>query len=227
MTATRCGRPAGATPATSGRRSWARTKTCTSSSTSRTWSRSCAATTTTIWSTTRRGRHHRGSRAQAGPGRGQAVRSGCREELVAEKPTEESVADAGRRRWRSCRPSGRCASCRRCRSSSTAIRPWARYRGGIDHFTGKAGRKRWNAIAEIIGRSWDDVLKAIDDVVSTPEVDEKLSAKAAEELDEEPEGRGRRVGRRCDTDETDEDADEGSSRVRRLPTRTTTERRRR
>ena len=59
--------------------------------------------------------------------------------------------------------------------------------GGIDHFTGKAGQKRWNAIAEVIGRSWDDVLSAIDEIISTPEVDDALSAKAADELAEEPE----------------------------------------
>ncbi|EUA06790.1 hypothetical protein I553_0394 [Mycobacterium xenopi 4042] len=43
--------------------------------------------------------------------------------------------------------------------------------GGIDHFTGRAGRKRWNSIAEIIARGWDDVLAAIDGIVSTPDVD--------------------------------------------------------
>jgi hypothetical protein len=58
--------------------------------------------------------------------------------------------------------------------------------GGIDTFTGKAGQKRWNSIAEVIGRSWDDVLGAIDELVSTPEVDAEYSAKAAEELEEEP-----------------------------------------
>src|SRR5271165_1861652 len=35
--------------------------------------------------------------------------------------------------------------------------------GGIDHFTGKAGLKRWNVIAEVIGRSWDVVLGADED----------------------------------------------------------------
>ena len=56
----------------------------------------------------------------------------------------------------------------------------------IDHFTGKAGQKRWNSIAEVIGRTWDDVLGAIERIISTPEVDEALSAKAADELAEEP-----------------------------------------
>jgi hypothetical protein len=40
--------------------------------------------------------------------------------------------------------------------------------GGIDHFAGKAGAKRWNSIAEVIGRSWDDVLKSIEEIISAP-----------------------------------------------------------
>ena len=59
--------------------------------------------------------------------------------------------------------------------------------GGIDQFTGKAGHKRWNSIAAIIGRSWDDVLSAIEEIISTPDVDAEVSAKAADELAEEPE----------------------------------------
>jgi hypothetical protein len=51
--------------------------------------------------------------------------------------------------------------------------------GGIDHFTGKAGLKRWHAIADVVGRSWDDVLSAVDGIVSTPDVD-STAAKAAE-----------------------------------------------
>jgi hypothetical protein len=58
--------------------------------------------------------------------------------------------------------------------------------GGIDNFTGKAGHKRWNSIAEVIGRSWDGVLSAIEEIINTPEVDAELSAKAADELAEEP-----------------------------------------
>jgi len=54
--------------------------------------------------------------------------------------------------------------------------------GGVGHFTGKAGLKRWNTIAEIIARNWDDVLAAIDGVISTPGIDAAASAQAAEEL---------------------------------------------
>jgi hypothetical protein len=63
--------------------------------------------------------------------------------------------------------------------------------GGIEQFTGKAGLKRWNAIGDVIARSWDDVLSAVDEIVSTPDVDSALSeaaaAELAEPLEEEPE----------------------------------------
>jgi hypothetical protein len=55
---------------------------------------------------------------------------------------------------------------------------------GIDHFTGKAGLKRWHAIADVVGRSWDDVLSAVDEIVSTPDVDSAVSDAAAAELAE-------------------------------------------
>ncbi len=108
------------------------------------------------------------------------------EELVSEKPTEESV--------------NALASTLAIVSSIGAVCELAAVSkffngnpnlgtvsGGIDHFTGKAGLKRWHSIAEVIGRSWDDVLSAIDKLVTTPEVDAALSAKAADELAEEPE----------------------------------------
>src|SRR5271155_6267854 len=56
--------------------------------------------------------------------------------------------------------------------------------GGIDHFTGKAGLKRWHAIADVVGRSWDDVLGAVDEILSTPDVDTAVSDAAAAELAE-------------------------------------------
>jgi hypothetical protein len=56
--------------------------------------------------------------------------------------------------------------------------------GGIGHFTGKAGLKRWNAIAAVVARSWDDVLGAVDEIVSIPDVDTAASDAAATELAE-------------------------------------------
>jgi hypothetical protein len=106
------------------------------------------------------------------------------EELVSEKPTEESV--------------NALASALAIVSSIgsvcelTAVSKFfngnpslGTVSGGVDHFAGKVGAKRWNSIAEVIGRSWDDVLKSIEEIISAPEVDEKASAKAAGELAEE------------------------------------------
>ena len=56
--------------------------------------------------------------------------------------------------------------------------------GGIEQFTGRAGLKRWATVGEIVARGWDGVLTAIDETVTTPDVDERASAKAAAELDE-------------------------------------------
>ncbi|OBK28598.1 primosomal protein [Mycobacterium asiaticum] len=108
------------------------------------------------------------------------------EELVAEKPTEESVtALAGTLAIVS--SIGSVCELPAISKFFNGNPTLGTVSGGIDHFTGKAGQKRWNAIAEIIGRSWDDVLQAIDEIATIPEFDEKLAAKAAEELEEEVE----------------------------------------
>jgi hypothetical protein len=106
------------------------------------------------------------------------------EELVAEKPTEESV--------------NTLAAALAIVSSIGSVCELAAVSkffngnpdlgtvsGGIDHFAGKAGHKRWNSLATIIGRSWDDVLSAIEEIISTPDVDADASSKAADELAEE------------------------------------------
>jgi hypothetical protein len=56
--------------------------------------------------------------------------------------------------------------------------------GGIDAFAGRAGRKRWTEIEAVIGRSWDSVVDAIDGVVTVPDVDAAASKKAEAELAE-------------------------------------------
>jgi hypothetical protein len=56
--------------------------------------------------------------------------------------------------------------------------------GGIDAFAGRSGRKRWGEIETVIGRGWDNVVDALDGIVSTPDVDEAASEKAAAELAE-------------------------------------------
>ncbi|MGH3554534.1 MAG: protein export chaperone SatS [Mycobacterium sp.] len=83
--------------------------------------------------------------------------------------------------------------------------------GGIGHFTGKAGLKRWNAIAEVIGRSWDDVLTAVDDIVSTPDVNAAASAAAADELAEPLEEDD--LDSAADEDGSDEDRAESAAEI--------------
>ncbi|ABK67234.1 protein export chaperone SatS [Mycobacterium avium] len=120
------------------------------------------------------------------------------EELVSEKPTEESVtALAGVLAIVSSIGSVcELAAVSKFFNGNPAL---GTVSGGIEHFTGKAGAKRWHAIAEIIARGWDDVLGAIDDIATTPEVEEALSAKAEDELAEERDDE--------ETDEADEAAE--------------------
>ncbi len=108
------------------------------------------------------------------------------EELVSEKPTEESVT-ALAAALAIVSSIGSVCELPAVSKFFNGNPTLGTVSGGIDQFTGKAGQKRWNSIAEVIGRSWDDVLSAIDEVTSTPEVDAALSAKAADELAEEPE----------------------------------------
>jgi hypothetical protein len=56
--------------------------------------------------------------------------------------------------------------------------------GGIEAFGGRSGRKRWTEIEAVIGRGWDNVVDALDDIVTTPDVDEAAKAKAEAELAE-------------------------------------------
>lgn len=56
--------------------------------------------------------------------------------------------------------------------------------GGIENFSDKAGLRRWNEIGAVVEKGWDKVLDAINEVITTPEVDSDASAKAEAELDE-------------------------------------------
>lgn len=108
------------------------------------------------------------------------------EELASEKPTEESVnALAGALAIVS--SIGSVCELPAVSKFFNGNPTLGTVSGGSDQFTGRAGAKRWNAIGEVINRSWDDVLSAVDDIISIPEVDEDASAKAADELAEERE----------------------------------------
>jgi hypothetical protein len=135
------------------------------------------------------------------------------EELVSEKPTEESVA-ALASTLAIVSSVGSVCELPAVAKFFNGNPNLGTVSGGIDNFTGKAGAKRWESIAAVIGRSWDDVLSAIDDVVSTPEVDEALSAKAddelAEELDEPDDEDGEASEEPAEVAQP-EDAEEGDS----------------
>ncbi|RFD25257.1 primosomal protein [Mycobacterium uberis] len=107
------------------------------------------------------------------------------EELVAEKPTAESVTTLAATLSVVASIGSVCElpAVSKFFNSNPSL---GMVSGGIEHFTGRGGQKRWNSIAEVIGRSWDDVLNAIDKVISTPEVNAAMSAKVVDELAEEP-----------------------------------------
>jgi hypothetical protein len=56
--------------------------------------------------------------------------------------------------------------------------------GGLEAFAGRPGRKRWAEIEAVIGRGWDNVVDAIDEIVTIPDVDKAASEKAEAELAE-------------------------------------------
>jgi hypothetical protein len=105
------------------------------------------------------------------------------EELVSEKPTDESVT-ALANALAIVSSIGSVCELPAVMKFFNGNPTLGTVTGGIDHFSGKAGLKRWNVIAEVIGRSWDDVLSALDEIISTPDVDSAISDAAAAELAE-------------------------------------------
>ncbi|OBK75954.1 primosomal protein [Mycobacterium sp. 1164985.4] len=81
--------------------------------------------------------------------------------------------------------------------------------GGIDSFSGRSGRKRWGEIEAVIARAWDNVVDALDELVTTPDVDAVASEKAEAELAEpapEPE-EDEAIDEVAETDAADDDED--------------------
>ena len=129
-------------------------------------------------------------------------------ELAAEKPSEETVTQLHR--------SLAIASSIGAVCELPAISKFfngnpglGQLGGGVDAFGGRTGRKRWAEIETAIGRSWDNVIDAIDELVSTPDVDAAASKKAAEELAEDaPEPEVEEVEETDEAEETDDSDDE-------------------
>lgn len=105
------------------------------------------------------------------------------EELLAEKPTEDSVNSLART-LAVVSSLGSVCELPAVTKFFNGNPTLASVNGGIEEFSGKAGLKRWNNIAAIVGRNWEKVIAAIDEIVTTPGVDAKLAAKAADELAE-------------------------------------------
>ncbi|BDH58799.1 primosomal protein [Tsukamurella sp. PLM1] len=53
---------------------------------------------------------------------------------------------------------------------------------GTRNFEGREGAEMWHKVGELIARKWDDVVDAIEGVVSTPKVSASVTATAEEEL---------------------------------------------
>ena len=92
------------------------------------------------------------------------------QELLAEKPTEDSVATVHR-------ALAIVSSIGSVCELSTVTKFFngnpvlGSLGAGMDSFSGRSGRKRWSEIGAVIGRSWDNVVDAIDEVVTIPDVD--------------------------------------------------------
>ncbi|MDR3660408.1 MAG: primosomal protein [Mycobacterium sp.] len=104
-------------------------------------------------------------------------------ELVAEKPTDESVASL-RRTLQVVGAIGSVCDLIAVAKFFNGNPVLSTLGGGVEAYSGRAGRKRWADIEAAVGRSWDSVLDAIDGLVSTPEVGAEAAAKAQAELDE-------------------------------------------
>ncbi|KUI09023.1 primosomal protein [Mycolicibacterium acapulense] len=84
--------------------------------------------------------------------------------------------------------------------------------GGIQAFSGRSGRKRWGEIEAVIARAWDNVVDALDEVITTPDVDTAASQKAEAELAEPaPEPEEDELVEEVSEAETTEEAEEEES----------------
>ena len=105
------------------------------------------------------------------------------EELVAEKPSEDTIKELHRTLAIASAIGSVCEmpAVTKFFNGNPVL---GTVGGGIDAFAGRPGRKRWAEIEAVIGRSWDNVVDAIDEIVSIPDVDEAASKKAEAELAE-------------------------------------------
>jgi hypothetical protein len=132
------------------------------------------------------------------------------EELVAEKPSQETVKELHRTLAIASSIGSVCEmpAVTKFFNGNPVL---GTVGGGIDAFAGRAGRKRWAEIEAVIGRGWDNVVDAIDEIVTIPDVDKAASEKAKAELAEpapEPEEEDEIVAESdTDTEDAEVEAD--------------------
>jgi hypothetical protein len=105
------------------------------------------------------------------------------EEVVAEKPSEETVSQL-HRTLAIVNSIGSVCELPAITKFFNGNPVLASLGGGIDAFAGRAGRKRWAEIEATIARGWDNVIEALDGVITTPDVDPAAAKKAEAELAE-------------------------------------------
>ncbi len=128
------------------------------------------------------------------------------EELVAEKPSEETTKELHRTLALASAIGSVCEmpAVTKFFNGNPVL---GTVGGGLDAFAGRPGRKRWAEIEAVIGRGWDNVVDAIDEIVTIPDVDEAASKKAEAELAEpapEPEDVEETTEAEADTEDTDD-----------------------
>jgi hypothetical protein len=104
-------------------------------------------------------------------------------ELAAEKPSEETIAELHRTLAVVASIGSVCelAPITKLFNGNPVLGTLG---GGIDAFSGREGRKRWAEIEATIARGWDGVIDALDEVITTPDVDAAAAKKADAELAE-------------------------------------------
>jgi hypothetical protein len=129
------------------------------------------------------------------------------QELVAEKPSEETIAELHRTLAIASAIGSVCEmpAVTKFFNGNPVL---GTVGGGLDAFAGRTGRKRWAEIESVMGRGWDNVVDAIDAIVSIPDVDEAASAKAEAELAEPaPEPEEVEAGDTADAEDTQDTED--------------------
>ncbi|MGV0808023.1 protein export chaperone SatS [Mycolicibacterium setense] len=137
-------------------------------------------------------------------------------DLVAEKPTEESVAALHRTLVVVSSIGSVCelAAISKFFNGNPVL---GTVGGGLEGFTGRSGRKRWAEIEAVIARGWDGVVDSIDEIVTIPEdldADAIKKAEAELEADAPEEDEDDLTADTDDEDQSDDDAEDESAPAR-------------